>query len=133
MVAAVADTHAALWLLFGDLRLSTTAKKFFDTAAEQGRKVALSPISLVEIVYLVEKKRLPAGSFENLTEALKDPGHILEEGPFTSGVAAAMRQISREAVPDMPDRIVAATAIFLGVPIISRDGKIRASNVRTIW
>jgi PIN domain nuclease of toxin-antitoxin system len=33
----------------------------------------------------------------------------------------------------MPDRIVAATALRFGVPIISRDGKIRASKLATIW
>ena len=33
----------------------------------------------------------------------------------------------------MPDRIIAATALHLGVPVISRDGKIRASTVATIW
>jgi PIN domain nuclease of toxin-antitoxin system len=133
MIAAVADTHAALWLLFGDARLSAPAKQFFERAADEGRKVALSPISFVEVAYLVEKKRLPDGAFENLLEAINDPGHILEEGPLTVGVAAIMRQISREAVPDMPDRIVAATAIFLRVPLISRDGRIRASDVPTIW
>ena len=44
-----------------------------------------------------------------------------------------MRQVSRADVPDMPDRIVAATGIYFGVPVISRDGKIRASNVQTVW
>jgi PIN domain nuclease of toxin-antitoxin system len=33
----------------------------------------------------------------------------------------------------MPDRIIAATAVSLQVPIISRDGYIRASAVQTIW
>jgi len=37
------------------------------------------------------------------------------------------------SVPDMPDRIVAATGIHLGVPFISRDGRIRASSINTIW
>jgi predicted nucleic acid-binding protein len=36
-------------------------------------------------------------------------------------------------VPDMPDCIVAATAVYFGVPVISRDGRSRASNVRTVW
>jgi predicted nucleic acid-binding protein len=44
-----------------------------------------------------------------------------------------MWRVSRADVPDMPDRVVAATALYLGVPVISRDGKIRASNVQTIW
>jgi predicted nucleic acid-binding protein len=44
-----------------------------------------------------------------------------------------MREISRADVPEMPDRIVAATALYLGVPIITRDGRIRASNLQTVW
>ncbi len=44
-----------------------------------------------------------------------------------------MKQVVRADVPDMPDRIVAATAVYFGVPVISRDGKIRASNVQSIW
>jgi PIN domain nuclease of toxin-antitoxin system len=44
-----------------------------------------------------------------------------------------MRQVPRADVPDMPDRIVAATAVYYGVPVISRDARIRASNVQTIW
>jgi len=36
-----------------------------------------------------------------------------------------MRQILRDAVPDMPDRIIAATAVYLSVLLISRDGRSR--------
>jgi predicted nucleic acid-binding protein len=36
-------------------------------------------------------------------------------------------------VPDLPDRVVAATAIALQALLISRDGRIRASRVQTIW
>jgi PIN domain nuclease of toxin-antitoxin system len=133
MFAAVADTHAALCLLFGDPRLSAAAKNFFDRAAAHGHRVAVTSITLAEVVYLTEKKRLPPGAFENLTEALKDPDHIFEEAPFTVEIAAAMRQIPRDAVPNMPDRIVAATALHLRVPVISRDGRIRASRLQTLW
>jgi PIN domain nuclease of toxin-antitoxin system len=33
----------------------------------------------------------------------------------------------------MPDRVIAATAIHFDVPIISRDGRIRAANLKTVW
>ena len=45
----------------------------------------------------------------------------------------AMRQVPRVQVPDMPDRIVAATAVYLRVPVISRDGRIRSSNIQSVW
>lgn len=98
MIAGVADTHAALWYLFDDPRLSFPAKTFIDQAAKSGRKVIISVISLVE-----------------------------------TGIVDAMRQVPRADIPDMPDRIVAATAVYFGVPVISRDGKIRSSSVQTIW
>jgi PIN domain nuclease of toxin-antitoxin system len=42
-------------------------------------------------------------------------------------------QVPRADVPDMPDRIVAATGLYFGIPVISRDRRIRASNIQTVW
>jgi hypothetical protein len=33
----------------------------------------------------------------------------------------------------MPDRVVAATGVYFGVPVISRDKRIRAANLKTVW
>src|SRR5437868_5008716 len=91
MIAGVADTHAALWFLFGDLRLSTIAKNFIEKAAGDRRKIALAPISLAEVIYLMEKNRLPASAFDDLRTALANPNHVLEEAPFTSHVVDRCR------------------------------------------
>ena len=48
-------------------------------------------------------------------------------------VAAALANIPRDRVPDMPDRIIAATALYLGVPLVTRDAMIRAAPITTIW
>jgi PIN domain nuclease of toxin-antitoxin system len=133
MIAGVADTHAALWYLFGDPRLSLPAKKFMDQAASSGRKVVLSVISLAEILYLIEKNRLPFSAYDKLRQALGVVDYVIDEAPLTTGIVEAMRQVPRANVPDMPDRIVAATAVYFGVPVISRDARIRASNVQTVW
>ena len=82
----------------------------------------VSAISLAEIVYLVEKNRLPANAYTELKAALDDPDHVLKEAPCTAEIVDAMRTVPRAQVPDMPDRIVAATAIYFNVPVISRDG-----------
>jgi PIN domain nuclease of toxin-antitoxin system len=133
VIAGVADTHAALWYLLKNPRLSVTARQFMDNAADAGFDIVLSPISLAEIVYLVEKNRLPASAYADLKTALADPEYVIEEAPFNGEVVEAMLKVSRADVPDMPDRIVAATGIHLGVPVISRDGRIRSSSVNTIW
>jgi PIN domain nuclease of toxin-antitoxin system len=133
MIAGVADTHTALWYLFNDGRLSGAAGDFIDKAAAAGSQIVVSSISLAEIVYLIEKNRLPANAYVDLKAALDDQDHVFKEAPFTVEIVDAMKQIPRADVPDMPDRIVAATAVYFGVPVLSRDGKIRASSVQTIW
>ena len=133
MIVGVADTHTALWYLYKNPRLSVTARTFMDDAAQAGHGIALSPISLAEIVYLVEKNRLPVSAYDDLKAALADPGNVIEEAPFTADVVEALRQVPRAQVPDMPDRIVAATAVYLRVPVISRDGRIQSSNIQTVW
>jgi PIN domain nuclease of toxin-antitoxin system len=130
VIVGVADTHTALWYLLENPRLSVAARTFIDDA---GHDIAFSPISLAEIVYLVEKNRLPVAAYDDLKEALADPEYVIEEAPPTGGAVEALRRVPRADVPDMPDRIVAATALYLRVPVISRDGRIRSSNIQTVW
>jgi PIN domain nuclease of toxin-antitoxin system len=93
----------------------------------------VSSITLAEVVYLIEKNRLPPSVYEELTQALADPEHVFTEAVFTAAIVQAMRQVLRVEVPDMPDRIVAATAVYFDVPVISRDNRIRAASVKTVW
>jgi len=133
VIVGVADTHTALWYLHKNPRLLVTARTFIDDAAQAGYDIALSPISLAEIIYLVEKNRLPVSAYKDLKAALADPEYVIAEAPFTAEVVEAMRQVPHTQVPDMPDRIVAATAVCLRVPVISRDGRIKSSNIQTVW
>ena len=133
MIAGVADTHAALWHLFDDARLSRAAGAFISEAATTRRKIAISIISLAELVYLIEKNRLPPSAYEELTQALADPEHVFTEAVFTAAIVQVMRQVSRGEVPDLPDRVVAATAVYFDVPVISRDRRICAVRLKTIW
>ncbi|MGI8743829.1 MAG: hypothetical protein ACR2NN_14895 [Bryobacteraceae bacterium] len=59
VIAGVADTHAALWYLLKNPRLSNVAREFMDNAASAGDAIALSAISLAEIVYLVDVPDMP--------------------------------------------------------------------------
>jgi len=49
---------------------------------------------------------------EHLVQALADPEHVFTEAVLTAAVVQAMRQVPRAEVRDMPDRIVAATALY---------------------
>lgn len=133
MVVGIADTHTALWYMYDDPRLSKSAGAFMDQAVAEGWKIGISAISLAELIYLVEKARIRAHAYADLRKVLSDPGHIFIEIPFTAEVAEMMRTVPRSSIPDMPDRMIAATATHLGVPAITGDGSIRASAIHTIW
>ncbi len=85
------------------------------------------------MVYLIEKNRLAPDTLERLTGSLKNPDNVLVEMPVDSEVVEHVRKIPRDQVPDLPDRVIAGTALRFGVPVISRDRKIRATNLQTIW
>ena len=133
MVHAVADTHTVIWYIFGDQRLSPAARSRIESAAVMGEYIAFSSITFAEIVYLIEKGRVDSTTTTRLLAAIDRPIPVLLEIPFNRDIGQAMQAILRAEVPDMPDRIVAATAVHLGVPVISRDRKIRLSAVPTIW
>ena len=43
----------------------------------------------------------------------------------------ALRRIPRDLVPDMPDRIIGATAMHLELPLITRDSNLTGSGLLT--
>ena len=133
MPAVVADTHSAIWYLANDPKLSAAAAKALDGASVAGDPILIPSISLVELTYLVEKGRVPAEARKRLVDALAQPDGPYELAPLDGRVVAAVELIDRSVVPDMPDRIIAATALSSGAALVSRDGKIRASQVQTIW
>jgi len=133
MIRAVADTHTFIWYLGGDKRLSTTARELIDTTARNGDSIAVSSISLFETVYLMERNRVPAQTLARLTAELLAADAIFAETPPNHAIATIMQKVLASQIPEMPDRIVAATALSLGVPVISRDARIQASSIQTIW
>jgi PIN domain nuclease of toxin-antitoxin system len=132
-MSAVLDTHTVLWYLENSKELSSVARTTIEEAIREARNVYVSAISVIEVVYLVERKRIPATAPRRLRDALTDPNVGLFIAPVDAFVADALEKIPRSAVPDMPDRIVAATGLHLGVPVITRDHRLQAAGIQTIW
>ena len=133
MIVAIADTHTTLWYLFSDPRLGHAASAFIDATVADGNHVGVSAISVAEMVYLIEKGRIPATALTDVQAAVADPKAVLKYVPVDQDIATNMAAIPRDEVPDLPDRIIAATAHLYGIPVLTRDGRIRSSNVRAIW
>ncbi len=133
MVVGVLDTHTILWFLSGDTRLSATANNFIMNASAAGNDLAISSITLVEMVYLIEKGKVPAGRFTQIIRMTRQRGEGLVEIAVDAEIARSLSKIDIAKIPDMPDRTIAATALYLQVPIVSKDGKIQLSGLNTIW
>ncbi|MEG4013877.1 MULTISPECIES: type II toxin-antitoxin system VapC family toxin [unclassified Microcoleus] len=133
MLRALADTHAVIWYIFADLRLSVTARTRIEQIAAEGNQVAFSSITLAEIVYLSERGRINSATFDLFLREVESDDALLVEIPFDRNIALTLRQVDRSQIPDLPDRIIAATALYLNVPVISRDRRIQLSSIDTIW
>jgi PIN domain nuclease of toxin-antitoxin system len=121
---------------FGNLvpkQLSATALQAIHRAVDRGQPVFASAISLVEAIYLLERGRLPTEALRRLESAVKSAGSCLLVHPLDEGVAEAIYQVPRAIVPDMPDRIIPATALHLGLPLITRDRRLQEAGIKTIW
>jgi PIN domain nuclease of toxin-antitoxin system len=138
MSDVLADTHSIVWFLFDTARLSPAADEALTAAAQSG-KLYISAITLVEVNYLSSKKTFPySGLFPRLIALANDPNEPLEVLPLTLEIAQALDLVPRTEVPDMPDRIIAATAVAYKLPLVSQDSEIRASAslkalVPVIW
>jgi PIN domain nuclease of toxin-antitoxin system len=111
MLAAVADTHAVLWFLFGDARLSVAAKQAIDDASRNGDRIGLSAITLIETIYLSEKGKVSAEAPNRLIDIIADPAGVFVDLPVDIRISKMVESVARNVVPDMPDRIIAATAL----------------------
>jgi len=130
---AITDTHSLIWYLNADPRLSKKARTAFDESLNNSNPIGLPTICIIEIIYLPEKNKIPPEAYTSLLSALEIPDSLFTLVPLDKQIAINLKNISRDQVPDMPDRIIAATAYSYNIPVISKDGKIKTSTVKTIW
>lgn len=104
-----------------------------DAAAANGTPTYISAVSLVEVVYLVERGRIAADAFDKLASELDDDNPAFRVAALDAHVAMALNRIPRQAVPDMPDRIIAATALHLDLPLVTHDRRLRSIGIQAIW
>ena len=104
-----------------------------ESSAEQGEPIYVPTISLVEVLYLVEKGRLPEEAWILLKDAIASHESAFRAQTLDEETVDAMKRVPRTLVPDMPDRIIAATALKLELLLITRDRKIQFKGLETIW
>lgn len=130
----VTDTHALYWHFTNDPRLSPAARQAFRETDAGMHQILAPSIVLIEMVYLVEKGRLDLVLVDRVFASLDIVGGSYAVAPLNRHTAQALRNIPRSVVPDMPDRIITATAYQPRLPLITRDAAIhKVGVISVIW
>ena len=129
----VLDTH--VWVLFvsNPELLSKRAKRALDAAMEE-KGILISSISAWEVAVLVAKKRLrlTLGVTDWLTKSEALP--FITFIPVDNAIAIKSVNLPQPLHSDPADRIIIATAISMGAPLVTKDEKIlKYAHIQTIW
>jgi len=129
----VLDTHIWIWFISKPEVLSKRAKKAVSAAVKE-KNVLISSISAWEVALLVIKKRLTL-SLDVTDWIAKSEGlpfiHFIE---ISNSIAVKSVNLPQPLHPDPADRIIIATALSAGVPLVTKDKKLlNYPHVETIW
>ncbi len=129
----VLDTHVWLWWISNPEILPIAATKAIDQSITENG-IVISSISTWEVALLVDKGRL------KLSVDVRDWVRKTESLPFVRFIPVdntiSLRSVTLPGQfhSDPADRIITATAMTMGLPLITKDEKIITyPHVHTIW
>jgi PIN domain nuclease of toxin-antitoxin system len=126
------DTHVVIWLAQDYRRISPAAQQAIKKAREKDRGLAVSGITLVEIVRLSSRGRIRLTP--SVEAVLSEVEHRFIVLPITGNIALQAFQLPDGYPNDPADRIIGATALVEDVPLVTADRAIQKSRVvPTIW
>jgi len=127
------DTHVLAWAVAEPERLSRTAASAI-RRARMGTGIGLAAISLLELAVMFTRGQLRSqGSVENSIRLILESSGTLVM-PITPAIAALATQFPESYPRDPADRLLGATARAEGLPLVTRDERIRSSPLlKTIW
>jgi PIN domain nuclease of toxin-antitoxin system len=119
-VTVLLDTHALLWSVAATDQLSPAAAR----AVTEADELAVASMTWWELAWLVRQGRvMPRGS---LGGWLRDLARDVRTVALTPGIAVRAAELPRGFHNDPGDRLIYATAIEHGWPLVSKDARMRA-------
>ena len=130
---AVTDTHALIWAIDGNRkRLGKQARKQFENADDGKCAIYIPALVLVELGEACHKDRVTLSlSFEEWARLALASGKY-HEAKLTAEIVYIAQRLY--AIAERGDRLIAATAATLDLPLITRDPQIAAAaGVECLW
>lgn len=133
MTLAVTDTHALIWYAAGpQRRLGRGARAMFERAERGDAVIYIPTLVLVELAEAIRRGIVRADEgFSRWSERLLD-GRRFIAADLTAAVVREAEGLY--SIPERGDRLIAATAVHLGCPLLTKDPAIaRIRTVTTVW
>lgn len=126
------DTHVVVWSALEPERLSKKAVVAIEDTRNTDRPLFISDITLFEVANLIRRQRVVIHiSLDSFLEELES---WLVVVPINRQIASLSVQLPDAYPSDPLDRLIGATAMVRGLPLITADERIRKSKVlETIW
>jgi PIN domain nuclease of toxin-antitoxin system len=126
------DTHVVIWLALEPERISRPASKAIEKARQEGSGLAVCWDTLYEIARGVVRGRVQI--IDPLEVFLENIESLFVVKPMTIPIAIKAAQMPSFYPSDPIDRVIGATALIEGIPLITADQRILESKaVHTIW
>jgi len=120
----VTDTQALIKFLNGKKVINDIADSIFRKTDEGENIIVIPSVVLFEIGYLHEKQRIPV-SVKDIKNVLEDSINYREE-KLSIDIIESSFEITD--IPELHDRLIAGTARYLNLPLITNDPVILASR-----
>ena len=126
------DTHVVIWLALEPGRISKRARAAIQETRQRGEGLAVSDITLLEIATIENKGRIKLNaSLEAFLAEIEARFIVL---PITGRICVSALALPAAYPRDPADRVIGATALVEGLPLITADDGIRRSKtLKTIW
>ncbi len=125
----VTDTHSLVWYFTEDEQLSKDALSAFEETIETD-SVIIPTIVLAEVMYICQKGRLQF-TFNETLARLEEYDNF-EIMPLDIDILRVANNIGADL--EMHDKLIVATALYFGMPLITKDEEIRkAKIVKVVW
>jgi len=123
MPSFVTDTQALVKFMLGKKVINDAAHQAYLSADKGEATIIIPAIVLMEVMYLFEKNRIEIGVLQ--TEDLMESQNYQFE-PLSLEIIKTASQI--HDIPELHDRLIAATAMHLDLPLITNDPVITKSE-----
>lgn len=126
------DTHVVVWLSAFPERLSPAAADAIRTQRLTEDEIAISCVSFYELAWGIMRERIEVSQPMPEFFAELESKFLIQS--ITSQIATVAAGFPGSLSGDPFDRIIAATALTEGIPLVTADERIRRSGVvKTIW